>query len=77
MKANAPDEPLTFSKVIKFPGNHSKFMIKRDPVMGKYLSIVSFLCDEHPKGRNRLALRMTVFSSSPVQHSAKRTTSTM
>lgn len=56
MKVNGPDNPLSFAKVIKFPGNHSKFMIKRDPMTRKYLSIVSYLCDEHPTGRNWLAL---------------------
>lgn len=58
MKVNTddPDAPLTFHKVIDFPGNHSKFMIKRDPVTGKYLSLVSYLCEEHPDGRNWLAL---------------------
>jgi len=50
------DEPLAFRKVIPFPGNHSKFEIHRDPVTGKYLSLVSYLCEEHPDGRNWLAL---------------------
>ena len=56
MKPVGIDEPLAFEKVIPFPGNHSKFEIHRDPVTGKYLSMVSYLCDEHPDGRNWLAL---------------------
>lgn len=56
MKPTGIDTPLTFERVIDFPGNHSKFMIHRDPVTGKYLSMVSYLCAEHPDGRNWLAL---------------------
>jgi len=56
MKPVGTDEPLAFRKVIPFPGNHSKFEIHRDPVTGKYLSLVSYLCEEHPDGRNWLAL---------------------
>ena len=56
MKTGEPDDALTFSKVIRFPGNHSKFMIKQDPVTKKYLSIVSYLSDEHPRRRNHLVL---------------------
>lgn len=56
MKVGAPDEPQRFDRVIDFPGNHSKFMIKRDPVTGKYVSLASYLTDGHPEGRNWLAL---------------------
>lgn len=51
-----PDKPLTFEKVIHFPGNHSKFEITYDEVSGCYISLVSYLCESHPTGRNWLAL---------------------
>lgn len=56
MKVVGIDEPLAFEKVIPFPGNHAKFEIHKDPVTGKYLSLVSYLCEEHPDGRNWLAM---------------------
>lgn len=51
-----PDAPLTFSKFIGFPGNHSKFQIVYDDVSGRYLSLVSYLDEKHPSGRNLLSL---------------------
>lgn len=36
-----PDAPLSFSHAIEFPANHSKFMIKRDPVTGVYYSVAT------------------------------------
>ena len=51
-----PDKSLTFEKVIHFPGNHSKFEITYDEVSGYYISLVSYLCESHPTGRNWLAL---------------------
>ncbi|MBQ4605272.1 MAG: exo-alpha-sialidase [Clostridia bacterium] len=50
------DEPLRFERTIPFPGNHSKFMIKVNPKDGKYYSLVSYLTEEHPDGRNWLVL---------------------
>lgn len=51
-----PEKRLDFARAIQFPGNHSKFEIHRDEVTGKYLSMVSYLCETHPTGRNYLAL---------------------
>ena len=54
-----PDEPeraLAFERVIPFPGNHSKFEITYDAVSGWYLSLVSYLDETHPSGRNLLCL---------------------
>ena len=52
-----PDAPLEYSHAIPFPGNHSKFMIKKDEQTGLYLSIVSRLTDaEHNGARNLLSL---------------------
>ena len=34
-----PDAPVTFDRAIEFPANHSKFIIQKDDVTGKYLSI--------------------------------------
>lgn len=51
-----PDSPLLFDRIIDFPGNHSKFMIKRHEESGYYISLVSYLDENHPKGRNLLSL---------------------
>lgn len=58
MKVNTdnPEAPLEFDRVIDFPGNHSKFMIKFHEESGFYLSMVSYLDENHPKGRNLLSL---------------------
>lgn len=64
MKPEGIDEPQSFHKVIPFPGNHSKFIIQRDSVTGKYLSLVSYLTDDHPDGRNWL----TLIASDDLEH---------
>ncbi|MCR5263823.1 MAG: hypothetical protein K6D94_08120 [Clostridiales bacterium] len=51
-----PDAPLTFSRFIDFPGNHSKFEITYDEESGQYVSIVCYLDESHPSGRNLLSL---------------------
>ena len=51
-----PEEPLVFERVIDFPGNHSKFVIRYDEKTGEYWSLVSYLTKDHPSGRNWLAL---------------------
>ena len=51
-----PDAPEQFVKTIHFPGNHSKFEITYDEQSGYYVSLVSYLCESHPDGRNWLAL---------------------
>ena len=51
-----PDAPERFVKTIRFPGNHSKFEITYDEQSGYYVSLVSYLCESHPDGRNWLAL---------------------
>ena len=51
-----PERPLAFDRFIEFPGNHTKFEIRRDEVTGQYLSIVSYLDEGHPSGRNLLSL---------------------
>ncbi len=56
MGVDGIDEPLRYECTIPFPGNHSKFMIKQNPADGKYYSLVSYLTDEHPDGRNWLVL---------------------
>lgn len=56
MNVGDPDKPIRFERTIEFPGNHSKFMIKRSPVDGLYYSIVSYLTPEHTDGRNWLVL---------------------
>ena len=51
-----PDRPLEFDRMIRFPGNHAKFEIRFDPVSRQYLSIVCYLDESHPSGRNLLSL---------------------
>jgi hypothetical protein len=43
-----PAAPLEFSHAVSFPANHSKFMIKRDPVSKKYYSVATTLYDGCP-----------------------------
>ena len=35
-----PEAPLRYSHAMEFPGNHAKFVIRREPVSGWYYSIV-------------------------------------
>ena len=56
VNADDPDAPLTFSRFIDFPGNHSKFEIRYDEISGQYISIVCYLDEKHPSGRNLLSL---------------------
>ena len=51
-----PDAPIEYSHAVNFDGNLSKFMIKRDGVSGKYLSIISRRIDEPKTARNLLSL---------------------
>ena len=52
-----PEAPETFERLMDFPGNHSKFMIKRVPGTDVYVSIVSRILDaEHHNARNLLSL---------------------
>lgn len=41
---------------IDFPGGHSKFVIRRDPVTGLYLTLSNELAQDKPSWRNRLCL---------------------
>lgn len=59
-----PDAPITYSHAIKMPCNHSKFMIKRDPVSGKYYSVATRIDAERIYGRNLLSL----LSSEDMEH---------
>lgn len=56
VNASDPDAPLEYSHAIEFPGNLSKFMIKKDDVSGKYLSIICRRLDEPRTIRNLLSL---------------------
>jgi len=51
-----PDAPIEYSHAVLFPGNRSKFMIKKDEISGKYLSIISRRIDEPVTVRNLLSL---------------------
>jgi hypothetical protein len=43
-----PEAPLTYSHIMEFPANFSKFMIKYDSVSGYYYSIVCRLYESCP-----------------------------
>ena len=47
---------LTFSHLIEFPANFSKFMIKRDGETGDYYSVATRVYDENKNARNLLSL---------------------
>lgn len=51
-----PDAPIAYSHTVAFPGNLSKFMIKKDAISGRYYSIVSRRIDEPATRRNLLSL---------------------
>lgn len=59
LKANAdmPEKALEFDSFLEFPGNLSKFDIKRDAKTGVYFSICNRIsCEEHVNMRNILSL---------------------
>ena len=47
---------LSFSHLIEFPANFSKFMIKRDEISGDYYSVATRLYNRNPSARNLLSL---------------------
>ena len=51
-----PDAPIEYSHAVNFDGNLSKFMIKKDDISGKYLSIISRRIEEPKTSRNLLSL---------------------
>ena len=52
-----PDAPLTYSRLMPFPANYSKFMIKFDPVSNFYYSVGTMAYDPNNVGtRNWLCL---------------------
>ncbi len=52
-----PDAPLTYDGLIDFPGNYSKFMVRRDPVSGYWYSIAARVYDPDAKtARDLLSL---------------------
>ena len=51
-----PDAPLVYERLMDFPANFSKFMIKYDPVSEKYYTIGCRLTDPEKPVRNLLSL---------------------
>jgi len=51
-----PDGALRYDRILPFPANYSKFMIKFDPVSRRYYSIGSRLVDPNTPVRNLLSL---------------------
>ena len=57
VRTDDPEAPLVYEKAVPFPGNHAKFMIRKDPATGMYYSIVDrILGPEHAGDRNLLSL---------------------
>jgi len=55
-----PDAPLAYDHAVELPGNHSKFMIKRDERTGLYFTIISRILDgEGVMNRNLLSLMVS------------------
>ncbi|MBR3894539.1 MAG: hypothetical protein IKJ35_05265 [Clostridia bacterium] len=50
------DAPLTYSHLMEFPSNLSKFVIKKDPVSGIYYSVVTRAYNANKSARNLLSL---------------------
>ena len=59
-----PDAPLEYSHSVAFPGNLSKFMIKKDSVTGRYFSIICRRLDDPKTVRNLSSL----VSSTDLEH---------
>jgi len=58
--AENPDAPLKFSQAIDFPANLSKFMIKKDEVTGKYISLATRITEpDKISARNLLSLMVS------------------
>jgi hypothetical protein len=56
-----PHAPLSYERLMDFPANLSKFMIKYDEQTGRYFSVATRLYDpERPKARNLLSLMTSV-----------------
>ncbi len=52
-----PDAPLSFERIMDFPGNYSKFMIRHDAVSGQYYSVATRVYDPaKTNARNLLSL---------------------
>ena len=55
-----PEAPLTYSHCIKFPANHTKFIMRYDDVTKKYYSLASRITDENKPGdRSLLSLMVS------------------
>jgi len=57
---NDPEKPLSFHKFIDFNGGMSKFVVRRDEVSNKYISLVNKVVDDSvPAQRNILSLAVS------------------
>lgn len=57
VNSDDPEAPIEYDHCIEFPGNNSKFTIKKDPVSGAYYSLVTRIYDgEKIRARNLLSL---------------------
>ncbi len=49
-----PAAPIRYERAMDFPGNHAKFVIRRDPVSGDYFAIVCRTRDDASAGHRNL-----------------------
>ena len=54
-----PEAPLKFHRVIKYPGNRSKFTIKYDEISKKYFSFATRITNPYISARNLLTLMVS------------------
>ena len=59
VNTDAPDAPLEYSHSVEYPGNHTKFMIRRDEKSGRYYSIACRRLEEPKTLRNLLSLMVS------------------
>ncbi|MCQ2385238.1 MAG: glycoside hydrolase, partial [Clostridia bacterium] len=57
VNSGEPEAPLTYSHAIRLPGNHSKFMIRKDEKTGFYYTVIDRITDPAlPRDRRLLSL---------------------
>ncbi len=60
MDQSNPEEPLSFHRFVDFNGGMSKFVVRHDPISGKYISLVNEVIDDTtPAQRNILSLSVS------------------
>ena len=65
VRTDDPEAPLEYDRAIALPGNHSKFMIRYDPVSDMYFTIISRILDSNHIGDRNL---LSFMQSSDAEH---------